>query len=121
MDIGATGEVTITPYKNKSHRLRARRSRGPWESPPWAAGLPDWLMRCLLSVICVAAGTAARCPGYGQQFSTEAQGRAVPMTQFDGVFRYVVKDEGAPKPRFAAIRTAAMNHAAIEEKHVAGC
>ena len=38
MDMGATGEVTMTPYRNRSQRLSARRSRGrgPADVPPWA-------------------------------------------------------------------------------------
>src|SRR5580700_8912840 len=64
------------------------------------------LMRCLLAILCSTAGTATRRHGYGQQFSIEAKRRAVPVTEFDGVSRHIVRYKGATKPHLAAIRTA---------------
>jgi hypothetical protein len=78
------------------------------------------LMRRLLTILSVAARAAAGCHRNRQQLAIEAKRCAVPVTQFHGAARNVMKDKGAPEPILTAIRTAAMNHVAVEKKHVAG-
>src|ERR1700685_818029 len=77
MDMGATGDVTMTPYRNRSQRLRPGRSRGrgPAEMPPWAgAGVSGIRSKC-------SVGGQANIVGESDSRVIQVSARSLKYTQ----------------------------------------